>query len=481
MDTKQHGMRGRWRPDLLSCLAYAVLLAATCWLAIHWIRGSLHFYLPKDWSQAHEFDGLEDWLATRFYLQGKNPYTHDSLAELKRIGLGHPPTTGFWFIPFGHLEKAIVAEVFNLVTWFLLLVHLYLCARVVKLPAPAAVAALIFAWMFTTDGMTMHWHAIQVSEQIAFLLVLSWFYLRRGQEIPAGLALGMAATIKLFPGVLMLFLLFARRYRAFVAAATAYVAVALFMTATYGWSAWPLFLQQQGVISRIWVGSVRNASLQGIVLRLKTPICQANSMGDAGTAVVAGIISVLLLALTARLTYRIVKRARHDDPRLIDVPFAAFTAVAVFVNPWIWEHYYMMLIQPAFVLAAAALKIFRRTLRGWLDETDVPLRAVVRDGLLLLLVLAGLAAIVTALRMNVYATRLTEELWRAHPVPWVHWHLHGAEITNSLPWVVMIVLSLTMAGYCSRVGSGRPSTGAAPAAAPSGLTPATSRTEDSSA
>jgi len=43
------------------------------------------------------------------------------------------------------------------------------------------------------------------------------YCLRRGQEIPAGLALGMAATIKLFPGVLMLFLLIAGRYRSFAA------------------------------------------------------------------------------------------------------------------------------------------------------------------------------------------------------------------------------------------------------------------------
>jgi hypothetical protein len=67
------------------------------------------------------------------------------------------------------------------------------------------------------------------------------------------------------------------------------------MTATYGLTAWPLSWSSRGDL----------ANLGG--------------------------------ALTARLTFRIVKRARYEDPRLIDVSFAAFTAVAVFVNPWIWD------------------------------------------------------------------------------------------------------------------------------------------------
>ena len=442
---------GRWRPDFWRRVGYLLFLLATIWLAIHWIRGTLHFYLPKDWSAAHEFDGLEDWLATRFYLAGKNPYAPESLAELKHIGLGHPPTTGFWWIPFGHLEKAIVAEIFNLSTWFLLLLQLYICAREVKMPAPAPVAALLFAWMLTTDGMTMHWHAIQVSEQMAFLLVICWVFLRRGRELPAGIALGLAATIKLFPGILMLFLLFARRFRAFVAASITYSAVALLMTATYGWSAWPMFLQQQSIISKMWVGSVRNCSLQGIVLRLRTPICQANMPGDIRSAVIAGIASVVLLAVAALLTFRTVKRARHEDPRLIDIPYSLFTLVAVFINPWVWEHYYLLFVQPVFVLAAVAMTYFRRTLRAWLDESIVSARPLVRDGILLAAVFGGIAVCAYTLRMNVYATRILEDIWRVHPRPWTHLHLHIAEFSNWVPWVVLIILAMAIAVYQLRV------------------------------
>lgn len=448
MDAKLN-LRGRLRPDLLPRFFYVVFLIVASWQALHWIQQDIHRYLPKDWSNAHEYDGLEDWLASRFYVAGRNPYSPESLAELKRIGLGHPPTTTFWFIPFGHLEKPIVAEVIDLSTMFLLLVHIYLCARVVRLPAPIASTALIFAWLFTTDGLAMHWHLIQVSEQLAFLLVMSWYFLRRGRELPAGITLGMAATIKLFPGVLMLFLLMARRHRAFVAAAAVYLGVALFMTATYGFAVWPMSFAQQSVIAKIWVGSVCNASLQAIVLRLRTPLCVGGG-GDSTTTVIAVVVGILLLALATRLTYRIVKRARFEDPRLIDVPYAVFTVLAVFLNPWIWEHYDLLLIQPVFVLAATAVTIFRRSLRDWMDEGATTTRTLVRDSLLTLLVLGGIAASAAALGTSIYAKRRLEELWRGvpkNPTPWVHLHLHIAEILNYLPWVTMVVISLVMAAW----------------------------------
>jgi hypothetical protein len=459
MDASTTSTHGRLRPDLLPRLLYIAFVVLACWQALHWIQQDIHRYLPKNWAFAHEFDGLEDWLASRFYVAGKNPYSPESLAELKRIGLGHPPTTTFWFIPFGYLEKPIVAEVIDLSTMFLLVVHIFLCARVVRLPAPVASTALIFAWMFTTDGLAMHWHLIQESEQIAFLLVMSWYFLRRGQEIPAGIALGMGATIKLFPGVLMLFLLMARRYRAFAAAVAVYVGIALFMTATYGFSAWTLSFQQQSVLARIWVGSVCNASLQSLVLRIKTPVCVGSGPGDASTTVIASIVGVLLLALAARLTYPLVKRARSEDPRLIDVPYSVFTVLATFLNPWIWEHYYLILIQPVFVLAAAALTIFRSSLRGWLDEAGITTRRLVRDSVLAFLVLGGIAASAAALSTSIYAKRRLEELWRGipkNPTPWVHLHLHIAEILNFLPWVTMVVLSFVMAAWYGAWARSRP-------------------------
>ncbi|HEY2902545.1 MAG TPA: glycosyltransferase family 87 protein [Polyangia bacterium] len=439
MDSEPPRWEGRWRPDSLRRIAYIVFLFTAAALTTHWIQQSIHHYLPKDWAQAHEYDGLEDWMIARLYLQGKNPYTPASLAELKRFVIGHPPTTAFWYIPMGFFEKPVAAELMDLSTWLLLLLHLYLCARELKFPAPIALTALVFGWMFTTDGMTMHWHAIQISEQIAFPLTVCWLYLRREREIPAGIALGVAATFKLFPGILMLLLLFARRYRAFVASVAVYLSIAAFMTATYGLSAWPMFLKLQQPITRNWLGSIRNASLQGIILRLTSPICVGSVVPNRLASIISAVIGLALLAAAAWLARPAVKASANGRPQQIDLPYALFTVLAVFLNPWIWEHYYVLMIQPAFVLVDNLLRVLRDSWRRWLDEDEkTPERVLLRDGAAFLSVTAALLAIAVILKMDVYEKINLEAIWRGRQTPWYHFHLHLTETLNWLPWVLLL-------------------------------------------
>ena len=432
---------GRVRPGTLARLTYVTFLLVAILLAIRWTTGALDQYLPKDWSHAHEYDGLNDWTMARLYLRGKNPYTPESLAEMKINDVGHPPTTAFWFVPLAPLDKAIAAEIIDLTTWFLLVIQLYLCAKQLGFPAPLAVTALAFSWLLTTDGMTMHWHAVQLSEQIALPLAVCWVYLRRGKEVPAGIALGIACTFKLFPGLLILFLLFARRFRAAVTAAAVYLSVAGVMTATYGFSCWPLFLSQQQAITRRWMGSVRNASLQGIILRAISPICEGDVVPRTSATVIATLAGIMILALAAFMCRRALAHARKVDPKSIDVPYALFSVLAVFLNPWIWEHYHVFLILPAFIVLAAFFAPFRRSLRAWLDE-EAPGKALVRDGLSLAIVLVGLGAVIRIFSTSVYAKMALEAIWRTHPTPWYHHQLHLMEVLNWLPWAIMVILCL---------------------------------------
>jgi hypothetical protein len=448
MDARPAGIPDRLRPGTVARAAYVAFLAITVLLSVRFIQRALPNYLPKDWSLAHDADGLEDWLCVRFYQEGKSPYTPAALAELKRSTIGHPPTTAFWFIWMGGFEKAIAAEIISLSTLLFLLLHLYLCARALKFPAPVAVAVLGFSWLFTTDGLIMHWHAIQLSEQIAFALVVCWLYLRRGKQLPAGLALGIAMTFKLFPGILMLLLLLARRFRAFLVAAGVYGFVAVFMTATYGLASWTMFLEQQKITSRAWMGSVRSASLQGIVLRLLSPICKGNVLPRTAATVIAAIVGVALLIGAGLLCRKTLQHAREHDPTSIDLPFALITMVAIFLNPWIWEHYHVFLIQPAFVVGARVFTAFRSTLRGWLDER-VAHATLARAGAVLLVSGAALLAVGWLFSINVYAKTKLEGQWYAQPTPWLHRHLHLMEAFNWLPWVIMIALTMLVVSQLS--------------------------------
>lgn len=435
---------GRVRPQALIQLLYLAFWLLTVILVLRWGYEAMPRYLPKDWSKAHEFDGLMDWKAAKLYLEGRSPFSADALKEMHVVGFGHPPTTAFWFIPLGHFEKATASELIALTSWLLLAIHLYICAKEVRFPAPVALTALLFAWALTTEGFVMHWHAIQLSEHIAFPLVLSWAYLRRRKDISSGIALGIAATVKLFPGVIMVFLLFARRFRAFFAASALFVAVGAFMTLTYGVDSWKLFLTQQGPMAHDWMGSPRNGSLQGVIMHAFQPLCVGPAYPSALTSYLASGAGIVLLVIAGFVSRGNVRRARLSDPRAIDQPLALFTVLAVWVNPWIWEHYWVFLIQPAFVVADGFCSLLRATVRAWLDER-VGTWSLLGTGVLIGIAASGLAGIVWLLGTQDVRTERVQALWFSSHDPWVHRQLHLHDVFNWLPWPLMIALCLLCA------------------------------------
>jgi Glycosyltransferase family 87 len=439
MDANWPRFEGRLRPGTLARLVRLGFLLLAVVLAFRFAALALPRYLPKDWSKAHEYDGLQDWLAARLHAVGGSPYSPEGLAVLKVASYGHQPTTSFWFIPLAYLDKAVAAELVSLSALPFLLIHIYLCARELAFKAPLGLSILLFAWALTTEGFVIHWHAVQLSEQIALPLTVCWIYLRRGKQLPAGLALGVAATLKLFPGVLMLFLLFARRFRAFIAASALFGGVAAVMTASYGLDCWRLFFSQQKPVAIAWMGSVRNASLQGIIVRLLTPTCTGTAYPSVTASYLAAGIGLGLLLLAGWWSRGLVRRAREQDARAIDLPFALFTVLAVLVNPWIWEHYWVLLIQPAFVVSDSFQRHFRGVFRAWLDERD-RLRTLLAETALLALCIAGVGAVMTLLGTQDIRTERLEDLWNTTHSSWAHRQLHLYEAFNCLPWLIMLLL-----------------------------------------
>jgi len=65
----------------------------------------------------------------------------------------------------------------------------------------------------STNWLEYHFTVVQFSEIIAFFYVLGWVFLRRGRDTLGGVCLGLAATIKFFPAVMIGMLFFGKRWR----------------------------------------------------------------------------------------------------------------------------------------------------------------------------------------------------------------------------------------------------------------------------
>ena len=297
----------------------------------------------------YPYDGKVDWIAARAFWDGRNPYSPEELQRAKLDGLGHPPTTSFWWLPFAHYPLSQVSPIVGLFIVFAMLTTYFMLAEELAWPLPPLSALLLFAAVMSTGWMSYHLGLVQVSGFIAFLYFLAWVALRRGHDVAAGILLGCACTFKLFPGLMVLMLLLARRWRAVGAAVATYLVVAAIMTARFGFVAWSQFASTEKVITDYWIGNVHNASLFGVVLRVLVPACWGAIVSQPACTVVTLVLAAALGYIAWSVSRRSLAAGRFD------LPFALFATLSVFVNPFTFEHYFALLVFPLALTATAAV------------------------------------------------------------------------------------------------------------------------------
>jgi hypothetical protein len=374
------------------------------------------------WKQ-YPWDGKVDWIAARAFWDGRNPYSHEELMKVKLDGLGHPPTTSFWFLPFARWEMMQISPLVGHFVVFALLLMLLMLAYELRWPIAPLTAMLLFTLTLSSSWMYYHLYLVQVSGFIAFIYFLAWYLLRRGEDLFAGLLLGLACTFKLFPGLMVLMLLLGRRWRAVIAASCAYLCVFIVMTARFGVEAWPQYVATEKIITNYWIGNFHNASVYGIALRLLVPACKGAIVSQPEGTAISLAISAVLLALSFRLSWRSIQEGRWD------LPFALFATLSVFMNPFTFEHYFVLEVFPA-ALAATALYHARRTGMSW------------RDFSVAATLLAGVVA------MLAIPFRLKDDVsWKTH-----HMFRHFLEVTNWMHMPFLLAVLWILIFYSDRKG-----------------------------
>ena len=356
----------------------------------------------------------------KLILAGKNPYTPESVAEVG-MAMGLPPTNFIWFFPLASLDLTSAREVWNSFTIIGLLLMVAIIVRELRLPSPWATTTLGFGAVMAASWMTDdHLSVGQFSVLIALLLVLAWTYLRRGKDVRAGIMLGLALTVKFYPGIIILYLLLCRRVRLAVAAAVTWGVFAIYITTKVGIFGWQAFSEQTQPYLRAWLAHIRNGSLQGVIYRLKYPLCDFQAGSHPIWKTGSTIASILSLALIASTWWLCRKEAAKSDT--VDVPFALFTCVAIITGPYTWEHYAVTLVLPIFVTLLGLFVAFRRGLHGaW--------------------ALAGLAVVGVVVAMLGVDEKIKGFVWEAYPSNHaLHATLHFYDAVSWLPAPLLIVV-----------------------------------------
>jgi hypothetical protein len=338
------------------------VVATILWLGIACWSWSL---LGQTWLTAMQprpdqiIDFYQDWGSARNHRVGLPIYTHHSISIPRHLGLAsnplpsieynaHPPTAVILVLPLAWLEYPNAAFVWNVISLAAFVASVLIMALV--LPAPTTLLLPGVALLPFCVPVFGNLQMGQLTPILALLVTASWALERTERSTAAGLLLGFAAAIKLFPAYLAVYYLARRRLKPLLTMILSFFIVTLATAFLLGFDAYHDYVQV--VLPRL--GTFRgwgyNCSVAGFWHKLFDPAAEIVLVPPLWPSLTVARYSTLLtnLAITV-IAATLACRARNLPQR--DLAFASVITAMLLVTPMTWEFSLLLLLVPIAVIA----------------------------------------------------------------------------------------------------------------------------------
>jgi len=264
----------------------------------------------------------------------------------------HPPTSVLLALPFSSLDLPDAVLAWNLVTLAALAVGLMIVAA--HLPELKALFLPVLLFAPLCLPVYGNLQQGQLTLVLVLLVTAAWALERSDRPGAAGMMLGAAAAVKLFPAFLVLYLALRGRWRGVLAAAATFAALTLLTAAVLGWETYRDYLR----VVLPSLGKFRsygfNLSFGGFWHKLFDPASERGwitPLWYSPAAARAGTIAsdLLATAIVGIVAYRARTREQQD------LAFALATTVMMLVSPITWDYSLPILLVPLAIATRAAM------------------------------------------------------------------------------------------------------------------------------
>ncbi len=335
---------------LLTILLGTIVVTLIPLLYLNLLSSVLGDLERKEWGGA---DFTAYYTAARLIRVGRSPYDEAAFgAEAQSLGFRndrpyiYPPLLAIGVTPLTLLPPRQATTV-----WFLLNVTLLgLCSIVVartlgfQTHRLAVVSLLLAALTFYPAVFSVF--VGQANVLLLALLVLAWYGTRHGSEVLAGVAIGAASLIKVFPFCLALYFLWKGRYRSFLSAVAAMVILTAFSIAVVGLEPHLIYVEST-LPTQIIKPHPLNQSLSSFLFRAIQPAQQ-------GDLLLWRLASLSASALVVLGTVLLIARGSRQAA-LQDLEFGLVVVGVLLVSTVSWIGTLTLLVIPYSALAKELL------------------------------------------------------------------------------------------------------------------------------
>jgi hypothetical protein len=328
---------------------------------------------PDGWT-----DFFQEWAMARNYSCGLPIYADPQMTVERHLGYhldngeddsdgilrvskvfwvnAHPPICVVLALPLGSLDYPDAVFVWNLVSLGALFLSFWIIQRELAIPISGWSVFPLIALLLICNPFRQQVIQGQLTLLLLLLLTGCWAAQRSNRTGWAGVLLGTATAIKLFPGFLFIYFILQRKWKAVMAGILTVAVITALIIPMLGVETFKSY--GMDVIPRVAVfrASWFNASLPGLWTKLFDPDTEGDpvhpvhirieplwrslALARLGTWVSCGVV-VTVLAWT-------VRRARGRVEK--DLAFGLTIIAMLLVSPITWDHYLLLLTIPLAVL-----------------------------------------------------------------------------------------------------------------------------------
>ncbi|MGK5442242.1 glycosyltransferase 87 family protein [Micromonospora sp. URMC 105] len=310
-------------------------------------------YLP---GMVHDFFDLKIYMrAMDWWSSGRPLYDYVQPDRVQgELYFTYPPFSALLLRPFAVLPLGVTITVFTVLTGIGVIVTTRWLVRPVverhqlhRTFALTVAVLLVFAVESTRETITFG----QINMLLVVLILADLLFAVPGGRRWAGVGVGLATALKLFPGIFIAYLLVTRRWRAAVVAGVTAAAATLLAAAFAPRDSWRFWTHELWATDRVGrTDYTGNQSLFGLLSRIDAPARPNQLLWLALVAVVAGYG-----------LWRAARAVRAGD-ELAGLALAGL--VGGLASPITWTHHIYWFIPAVVVLVDAALRADRDTVAG---------------------------------------------------------------------------------------------------------------------
>jgi hypothetical protein len=264
----------------------------------------------------------------------------------------YPPTFLLCFEALTHLPPHPAYWTWIGLNVAALAVALYLLLAIAR-PLDRRRASLFLALTLIYPPLYQEFYYGETQCLILLLAVLMMVCAEHGLDVAAGLLLALAGMLKVFPFVLVGYLVCRRQWRSLAWTAVGVVLIDLVTIWRVGLVAWSFTEAIPFLTNRFWLSDPDNISINAVVSRIFWPPgdLPLSPAADAMRRVVIALAELGVFAVTMRAT---VRRETESERRW--QTFSLWTVAMIVLSPTAFPNYLIVVVVPFVDLARTATR-----------------------------------------------------------------------------------------------------------------------------